>query len=81
MLIGMPYLERKIMNSVTAPSTIIPPHPNEAVYREYTQPWLALSDDERAWAILAQADVYKRYCLAQKYGPQLYNYVTQGITL
>lgn len=81
MPIGMPYLERKIMNSVTPPTVELPPNPARVMWEEYTQPWLALSDDERAWAKLARADVYKRYCLAQKYGAQLYNYVTQGITL
>ena len=63
---------------INPPTVELPPNPAHVMWDEYTQPWLALSDDERAWAMLAEDAVYVRYCLAKKYGPQLYNYITNG---
>lgn len=79
---GTQYLGKKKMIKPTAPDFDLGVHPGKAMWDEYTQPWLALDDDDRAIAILSNSEVYTRYKLAQKYGPQLYNYVTNGgITL
>lgn len=51
-------------------------HPSIEVYWAHTRPFINLSDEDKAIAVLENSKIFQRYCMAQSLGPQLYNYVT-----
>ena len=50
----------------------------EYTWRRCQRDWLDLEAEEQAQEILSQGEIYRRYCLSEKYGQQTYNILSKG---
>lgn len=49
-------------------------HPGRKLWQQYIQAWTSLDSVDQAQHKLADSETFRNYCLALKYGVQIYNY-------
>jgi len=54
------------------------PHKGVAMFMKFQTDWHTLSEYQQHLAKQNNSIVYRRYMLSQKYGKQVYNYLTNG---
>ena len=53
-------------------------NPAQQMLEEYLEPFESLSIQEQKKHVDDNTELFRKWALAKKYGPQLYNYVTNG---